>query len=1060
MTGKVKAKLISLLLGIALFIPMSLQIVPGAFSDDTVAITVNFVYESNKAMVSQPYTAQIASGAEFKKTVAAPKLYNYSIPVDLAEGLQDDQISFSLDEDKNGFVTFDLAAVEEDVTVTLYYVAGKAKYTVNHHYQNLKDDDFSEIVTVELEGDIDAYTEATANSRPGYICTGVPETVIAADGTTKVDIYYERVFYTVVFDVNGGINGPDPIYAKYGTEFKAEDIKTPTRAGFVFLGWSPLLSDTVTITQDTTYVAQWQPEVGQADYTIVLWGQNANDDEYAYLSSHEAWGNVGGEVTWNPETYICEAGHVHDASCYRLICEQTEHDHQAEGCTLACKHTIHDLACYELTEDDLVNSNRWPYSEHINLFKQLDLTDDCIYIYEGVFTYYYLYKDGNWYTASSSIKGQEIKSNSNVSKYNALCNHTHDDACYSCGKTAHKHTDYTGECYELICPLTSTHSAHTEECKMGWLSPSAELWEYEKSDTVVVNPDGSTVLNVYFTRKEFTLRFRKAYSSSDDYGTITDRWGADIKAEYEAVLSRAGSSFWSTERSGDSPWTNYIGVMPQQDMTYYNHVPDGSGKSTMTYYAEDLQGQYQQIFSISFKGTGYTVTDEDRYQFEGFTYDHGTRNGENCNGAEFYYKRNVYNLEFYSGSLNTPDRSNTPKYEENLGSYDYIPTTRPDHVEDNAVFVGWYRNPECTGERFDLFAHVMPANHLALYAKWVNGLFTVETYLEDKTTLYTYEGYSGIQTDIEKYSLAKEPTAPSKEGKSFVGWFYEEEGVEKPFSFTMPITKDYKLYAKFTDQVLVSYTVHYYRLNTTEKVADDVTRTAMIGSNVTEKAKMGTELNLVPAGEQQRYYPNLTSTSVVLTQQGQEIIFYYSQPSSVQYTVYYRDTMGNNLLDPVVKTTEFSIVTEQYKQIDGYAPQQFQIMMELSADSSKNEIIFIYNRSLTELTLKKEGSDSVDSGQSFLFTVEGMDENTKDIKISVLICANGERTISALPLGRYRVTEQTAWSWRYTPQQNEQEILLGSEASQNMLTFINEREEKKWLDGGAYKENLFNNTEQ
>lgn len=258
----------------------------------------------------------------------------------------------------------------------------------------------------------------------------------------------------------------------------------------------------------------------------MLWGQNANDDEYAYLSSHEAWGNVGGEVTWNPETYICEAGHVHDASCYRLICEQTEHDHQADGCTLACKHTIHDLACYELTEDDLVNSNRWPYSEHINLFKQLDLTDDCIYIYEGVLTYYYLYKDGNWYTASSSIKGQEIKSNSNVSKYNALCNHTHDDACYSCGKTAHKHTDYTGECYELICPLTSTHSAHTKECKMGWLSPSAELWEYEKSDTVVVNPDGSTVLNVYFTRKEFTLRFRKAYSSSDNYGTITDRWGA------------------------------------------------------------------------------------------------------------------------------------------------------------------------------------------------------------------------------------------------------------------------------------------------------------------------------------------------------------------------------------------------------------------------------------------------------------------------------------------------------------------------------------------------------
>ena len=212
------------------------------------------------------------------------------------------------------------------------------------------------------------------------------------------------------------------------------------------------------------------------------------------------------------------------------------------------------------------------------------------------------------------------------------CTHIHTASCYICGKTEHKHGS---DCGTLKCGLSDTPKQYMRDIK-----PDSALWEYERSETVTVNADGSSVLNVYYTRKIFTLEFRKAKSNNNDYGTIQARWGKNIVAEYNVIVEKAGSSFWSENRDGSGPWTNYIGVMPKENLIYYCYKTSGYGRSTMTYFGEDLSGNYEVIFSISFDGTNYTVTDEDRYQFEGFTYDHGTNNGQNCDGAKFYYARN------------------------------------------------------------------------------------------------------------------------------------------------------------------------------------------------------------------------------------------------------------------------------------------------------------------------------------------------------------------------------------------------------------------------------------
>lgn len=1078
-----------------------LALIAEAADGDTVTVTVNYVYKSNSAMVAQPYRAQIAKGAAFQKTIEVPYLFNYSIPYDQAVGLGNG-IKLEKNTVSNKYsLGFDLPAVNEDITVTLYYVAGKATYTVKHYYQNLEDGSqyTMDPITVELEGDIDAYTQAVADNKPGFRCKGIPQTTIAADGTTVVDIYYDREYYTVVFDVNGGINGPEPIYAKYGTKFNTAGITPPTRVGYKFMGWKDVsntdaetLNGDVEITENVTYTAQWVAEKGQADYTIVLWGQNANDNEYSYLGSAKAWGNVGNEVTWNEDTLI---SHVHTDDCWNLTCGKEAHTH-SDACGLKCTHT-HDLTCYGLSANastvDPQDDRRWStgLKNVQQYFNQLGADNEYVFHWResylvGNYDHYYLRLNNNYYSLSAS-QFNKLKGNSagkwtesgnyqdTIEKFEIAangipCTHTHTDACYACGKPEHTHDN---NCGTLTCTIDTTPKY------MSAIRPDSKLWvlNTEKTETVTVDANGSTVLNVYFDRTTFTLTFNyRTQGDWDDYGGtkkteyISARWGANILDKYNQIKTNSSNGVLWSESSYSQDrmkYTSHFEIMPSENATYYLYRTSGRYTNQMRYYCDDLNGVPQLVFSLTFNSqNGYfTVSEkEDYYEFEGFTIDRNVSAKENnsCEDAKFYYTRNSYKLEFYSASKNVPEQTNSVKYQEPLRKYNYVPTDKPATVEAEAIFVGWYQNPECTGEPFDLSAHVMPSHDIALYAKWVNGLFTVRTFTDKTmTTPYTYDGYNGVQENIVKYTLATAPADPKRDGYVFIGWFYKDGEAEKPFSFTMPITKDYNLYPKFSEPTIINYTVHYYKQGTTDKVADDRTNYVMIGTTVTEKAKMGKDLNLVPADMQNKYYPTNTSTSVTINQIDKEIIFFYTEATSVQYTVYYQDVNENNLIDPVTKTTEYSTVTEQYVPINGYAPRQFSITQDLTANSEQNKIVFIYDPTLTTLTLEKQGWQEIDKNQTFLFHVKGSpaDPNTKDVDLTVTIHGNGKTTVTDLPVGDYIITEETGWSWRYTPRNGaERKVTVG--VGGLTVQYQNDRTETQWLDGDNYSVNHFDSKKQ
>ena len=115
---------------------------------------------------------------------------------------------------------------------------------------------------------------------------------------------------------------------------------------------------------------------------------------------------------------------------------------------------------------------------------------------------------------------------------------------------------------------------------------------------------------------------------------------------------------------------------------------------------------------------------------------------------------------------------------------------------------------------------------------------------------------------------------------------------------------------------------------------------------------------------------------------------------------------------------------------------------------------FIVHVKSFDLTIKKTGTQPIDENQSFVFKVTKDGDST--FSMDVVIQGNSSVTIKGLKPGTYTVTEETGWSWRYTPNANGKKV--EPENAENgvvTVTFTNTREKSKWLNGGAWCKNLW-----
>lgn len=488
-----------------------------------------------------------------------------------------------------------------------------------------------------------------------------------------------------------------------------------------------------------------------------------------------------------------------------------------------------------------------------------------------------------------------------------------------------------------------------------------------KAETATINGDGSTVVNVYFTRNTYTLTFKDGKTTVK---TINARYQQDIHGNFP-IKDGSDTIWWNVPNGCKSfkPGTQLgsIDIMPGENISFTKD--DSQSGAMLYYYVETLNGEkgdythngknFKQYKQITLDKYCYLTYSEEFHDITGFTqwwsdpaFDKMEQGGVAYDGYSYIrgyyikdvnvlcYTRNSYTLKFYNYGTELTDHQATLQYEAPLKDKNFTPAY-PSNLEANAYeFAGWYTTPGCyEGSEVNWDTATMPAGDLMLYAKWAPKTHTVRTFLTEEAM---NAGTAPIDTweNVPHRSTIKKPQNPTNGQYTFVGWFYQENGVEKAYDFSMAVTKDMDLYAKWISNTLVQYTIHY-RLEDGTTIAPDTTGSALAGATKTFDAKTGTDLN---QGYQTGYFPKVGSHSITMNIDGDNVFtFVYVPGEKVNYTVRYLEKDTNNVLhEEKHAATRDAVITEKFVTITGYAPDAYQKRLVLSAEEESNVITFWY----------------------------------------------------------------------------------------------------------------------
>lgn len=158
-----------------------------------------------------------------------------------------------------------------------------ADYTVREWKQTITDSGYQLAEETTLTGNMGSQTTAAAATYTGFTLHKegnaepvIEQQTIAEDGSTIVNIYYDRLTYTVTYNQNGHTSTNIPATTTYRYGAKAQTVfDTTDVSGWSFGGWftdpgcasSTLYDSTTEITEPVTLYAKW---IKESDSEIVV----------------------------------------------------------------------------------------------------------------------------------------------------------------------------------------------------------------------------------------------------------------------------------------------------------------------------------------------------------------------------------------------------------------------------------------------------------------------------------------------------------------------------------------------------------------------------------------------------------------------------------------------------------------------------------------------------------------------------------------------------------------------------------------------------------------------
>lgn len=787
----------------------------------TYTIIINYQFTDGRQAANQ-WSATVANGTPFTQDVTSPTVVGYAP---------------------------DLSVVHVDssvaTTYTVNYYPAEVEFTVEHYKQNVNDDNYTLSDTETKKGITENLVGANlATTYEGFYSLLYDTTTkIAADGSTVVEIYYDRYYYLMNFDLDGGY-GVEPIYARYGAPI---NVGTPTKPGYSFDSWNPELPAKMPA-ENTTHKATWNAD--KTSYTVVYWYENANDDGYSYVADQTIT-DVAPGISVSSDAYRDADFNNKDAKHFTynkdkidnvtvagdgstilnvyftrntytltfkdgqktLTCTKTEHKHSDSCCKYGgtgLDHWYHRDSCCKLGLSEHTHSN--------GCYKTSDLTITAKYqadihknfpIKDGDYTIWWIvpdktetYGELDEQTYLGSIdtmpgenitfKKKDAESGAKIYYYVETLNGTSGD------------TTYNGKNYTQYKVIDLDYSSSTSLTYKEEFHPITGFTQGDSDPTLP--KDGSVKMKqnnyLYYTRNSYNLKFYNYNAPVDGRDAIVQYEaplsGYNFTPAYPANLEEHAYEFagWYTTTGcyagSEVNWTT--AKMPASDVTLYaKWVP--VTHTVKTYLTEnDLNGVALNTWKVS----------------------HGTAVPEN-------------------------QRPDTPKN----GEY---------------TFVGWfYKDANGTEHAFDFS---MPVNRdLNLYAKWIaNTLvsYTIHYQLEDGTTIA--DDTKGSALALTTKTFEAKTGDQLKDGYQS-GYFPKTSSHSIIMDIKDPTQNEYTFI--YVPKPEVGYTVKYLEKGTEKQLADPKT--------VTTRDAVVTETFKQISG----YAPDAYQKRLVLAAENNEIIFWY-----------------------------------------------------------------------------------------------------------------------------------------------------------------------------------------
>ena len=822
-------------------------------------VTVNYLDAVTKLPIYTGFSATIKSGEPYSQKVLSPTYLGYAPywdpddpatadPGAATESAQ--SLALSVGADYTG----------ETYTVNVYYKAIAVPYAVRYYFQNINDDMYTENVDYyrqdrALTGTIianEALGLGEEQTRGFTKLYHYPEAV-AADGSTVFECYYDRNYYQVKLDANGGY-GSEHVYARYGTPFVAT---TPTRHGYRFAGWDKLDENGVgdgkadalpsaIPAENASYIALW--ESADTTYTVVYWLKNAAGTEYDYMGSQKrpavAGEVVSGDASWlTADSYICglteDAGHTHNEGCKpelfrHSVYEKADGNVTIEGDGSTTVNIYYTRKSYTL---------RFYYGHAWN-----DSGTPRYYVVGGS-TYNFGNKDEKGHpcpdadsysdmTLLERVKGEwgevQVPDGEDMS---SLISEEH-KAAYTLGTLPEDGSYNSNQHKYYYLEFTAPYGADISDLWPSEVFNKVPLTDAEKA-THTSNGGSDHLDNdgwgnyAYFAgwNGEFNIKYTQDHSNSTIkcYYPLLDDTLLYDESRISTYGDRSQVSFLAFFDNG----ANVRWSIPRQWIykLYVEVLPGHEGDEGVAARTVDGVTRYYMLYDTVFANDdNTTIGHQTDPPLPGFTCmrnktggsepePNGTlADGRESYTANFYYNRNSYTLT--AQNYDEIIQYNDVLYQADLDRrmYDLLLMPYPKPLEKYAYELGgWYTSPGCFPGSEYVPGSTMPEHDISLYAKWEPVTYTVRLF-KNREAMETYQTtgdealvhYTQVVDHGSTLGEIADPTDPSGHEYTFGGWFYEKSGKKVALTPTdTAVKEDLLVYAEWSHLTAQPYLIHY-----------------------------------------------------------------------------------------------------------------------------------------------------------------------------------------------------------------------------------------------------------